>query len=356
MSMRKVLLATAALAVVGATGASADDYSPTGWYAGAGAGINWVDDTEETLSGGDHTIEWDTGFVVEGDVGYRWAEFWRLELEASYRENDADVFNPGGGFYSGVPVTAAGDVEQLAVMLNLLFDFDVTDTINFSLGAGIGGAQVEVEFTAATTPFGSVLTLDERDQDWTWAYQGIVGMSFETGDQTEIFLDYRYFVANDVDMVAANNGTPFATFDENFDNHTVKVGFRYFFEGRPEVPPEEPPVVEDKATTYIVFFDFNKSNLTAEAQGVVAEAADAYKATGSVRVQVVGHTDTVGSASYNQNLSERRAASVAAELERLGVPADAITTEGRGFSDPMVPTGPGVREPQNRRAVIDLSK
>jgi outer membrane protein OmpA-like peptidoglycan-associated protein len=75
-----------------------------------------------------------------------------------------------------------------------------------------------------------------------------------------------------------------------------------------------------------------------------------------VRVQVVGHTDTVGSASYNQNLSERRAASVAAELERLGVPADAITTEGRGFSDPMVPTGPGVREPQNRRAVIDLSK
>ena len=103
-----------------------------------------------------------------------------------------------------------------------------------------------------------------------------------------------------------------------------------------------------------MFFDFNKSNLTAEAQAVVAEAADAYKATGSVRVQVVGHTDTVGSASYNQNLSERRAASVAAELERLGVPADAITTEGRGFSDPMVPTGPGVREPQNRRAVIDL--
>jgi outer membrane protein OmpA-like peptidoglycan-associated protein len=45
---------------------------------------------------------------------------------------------------------------------------------------------------------------------------------------------------------------------------------------------------------------------------------------------------------------------VAAELVRLGVPQDAISTEGRGFSDPMVPTGPGVREPQNRRAVIDL--
>jgi opacity protein-like surface antigen len=354
--MRKVLLATAALAVVGANGALADDYSPMGWYAGAGVGINWLDDTEETLLGGDHTIEWDTGWAIEGDVGYRWAEYWRLELEGSFRENDADVFTPGGGFYSGVPVTPAGDVEQLAVMLNLLFDFDVTDTINLSLGAGIGGAQVEVEFTATTTPFGSVLTIDERDQDWTWAYQGIAGVSFETGDQTEIFIDYRYFVSNDVDLVTLNNGgLPSVTFDENFENHTVKFGFRYFFEGAPEAPAvvDTPPPV-DAARTYIVFFDFNKSNLTAEAQAVVAEAAEAYKTTGSVRVEVVGHTDTVGSASYNQQLSERRAASVAAELTRLGVPSDAITTEGRGFSDPMVPTGPGVREPQNRRAVIDL--
>jgi OmpA-OmpF porin, OOP family len=363
MSMRKILLATAALAVVGATGAQADDYSPTGWYAGAGAGMNMLDDTNESFLGPvltDPTIEWDTGFVVEADIGYRWAEFWRLELEASYRENDVDVFNTGTttGFYAQ-PVTAAGDVEQLAVMLNLLFDFDVTDTINFSVGAGIGGAQVEVEATF-TSAFGTILTLDERDQDWTWAYQGIAGVSFETGDQTEIFIDYRYFVANDVDIQPASDFgggfIPGANFDTNMENHTVKFGFRYFFEGPVEEVVETPPVVEEKAMTYIVFFDFNKSNLTAEAQAVVAEAADAYKATGSVRVQVVGHTDTVGSASYNQELSERRAASVAAELERLGVPGDAITTEGRGFSDPMVPTGPGVREPQNRRAVIDLSK
>jgi outer membrane protein OmpA-like peptidoglycan-associated protein len=86
----------------------------------------------------------------------------------------------------------------------------------------------------------------------------------------------------------------------------------------------------------------------------VAEASETFKSTGSARVLVVGHTDTVGSASYNQGLSERRAANVKAEMVRLGVPADVISTEGRGFSDPMVPTGPGVREPQNRRAVIEL--
>jgi OmpA-OmpF porin, OOP family len=359
MSVKKLFLATAAFAFVGAGAASADDWSATGWYAGAGAGINWADDTDETLDfstgvGGTLPvdIEWDTGWVIEGDVGYRWAENWRLEFEVSYRESDVDTFSVGPTSF-----TTTGDLEQLAIMANLLFDFDVTDEINFSIGAGIGAAQVEIEVTATTV--GTTLFIDESDQDWNWAYQGIVGLSFETSDQTEIFIDYRYFVANDIDLQPTAAGVlPVVGVvnDTSFENHAVKVGFRYFFEGRPTpvAQPEQPQQPVDVAKTYIVFFDFNKSNLTSEAQAVVAEAAQAYKATGSVKIDVIGHTDTVGSASYNQSLSERRAASVAAELVRLGVPQDSISTEGRGFSDPMVPTGPGVREPQNRRAVIDL--
>ena len=364
MSLRKLLLTTAAFAVVGAGAASADDYSATGWYVGAGVGMNWLDDTSETADFNStdpattgtvpFDVEWDTGWVIDAEVGYRWAENWRIELEASYRENDVD------SVALVTPLTSpSGDVEQFAVMANLLFDFDVTDTINFSIGAGIGAAQVEVELSAINTGLASTIRVDESDQDWTWAYQGIAEVSFETSDQTEIYATYRYFVANDVDLLptapffAPNVGN---VFDTNFENHTLKFGFRYFLQGRSEpvaeVPQTPPPV--DVAKTYIVFFDFNKSNLTAEAQSVVGEAADAYKSTGSVNVEVVGHTDTVGSASYNQKLSERRAATVKAELVRLGVPADTISTEGRGFSDPMVPTGPGVREPQNRRAVIDL--
>ena len=49
------------------------------------------------------------------------------------------------------------------------------------------------------------------------------------------------------------------------------------------------------------------------------------------------------------------AASVKSGLVANGVPADAIGTDGRGFSEPLVPTGPGVKEPQNRRATIDLT-
>jgi outer membrane protein OmpA-like peptidoglycan-associated protein len=73
-----------------------------------------------------------------------------------------------------------------------------------------------------------------------------------------------------------------------------------------------------------------------------------------VKVIVTGHTDTVGSASYNQPLSERRAAAVKAQMISDGLNEADIATVGKGFADPLVPTGPGVREPQNRRAVIDL--
>ena len=106
--------------------------------------------------------------------------------------------------------------------------------------------------------------------------------------------------------------------------------------------------------TFIVFFDFNKSNLTADAQSIVTDAVKAAKAGGFVKVLITGHTDTVGSHSYNQGLSERRAGAVKDEMVREGMDGAGISTVGKSFDDPLVPTGPGVREPQNRRAVIQL--
>ena len=107
---------------------------------------------------------------------------------------------------------------------------------------------------------------------------------------------------------------------------------------------------------FTVFFDFDKSNLTAEALQVVQQAVQTARTSGMVRIVVTGHTDTVGSMAYNQRLSERRADAVKTEMVREGLNANDIMTVGRNFSDPLVPTGPGVREPQNRRAVIDLGR
>ena len=69
---------------------------------------------------------------------------------------------------------------------------------------------------------------------------------------------------------------------------------------------------------------------------------------------MAGHADTSGTQRYNQDLSRRRAQAVASELVRLGVPREAITVQAFGESRPLVPTGDGVREPQNRRVEIVL--
>jgi len=69
---------------------------------------------------------------------------------------------------------------------------------------------------------------------------------------------------------------------------------------------------------------------------------------------VVGHTDTSGSNEYNLRLSMARSAAVKAGIGSNGIAAVAISTSGRGESELMVQTGDGVKEPQNRRATIDL--
>ena len=120
-----------------------------------------------------------------------------------------------------------------------------------------------------------------------------------------------------------------------------------------EEPPAPPPPIA-MPHQFMVFFDFDRSNLTPEARDIVAHAVDIARNEGPVRIMVTGHTDTVGSRAYNMRLSERRAMSVKREMIRLGLNSGDIRTVGRGFDDPLVPTGPGVREPQNRRAVIDL--
>ena len=104
--------------------------------------------------------------------------------------------------------------------------------------------------------------------------------------------------------------------------------------------------------TYLVFFDWDRADLTDRARQIIAEAAAASTRVQLTRIQVNGYTDTSGTPRYNQGLSLRRAQAVAAELVRDGVPRSAIAIQGFGETHLLVPTGPGVREPQNRRVEI----
>jgi OOP family OmpA-OmpF porin len=111
--------------------------------------------------------------------------------------------------------------------------------------------------------------------------------------------------------------------------------------------PAAPP-----ARTYLVFFDWGQATLTDRARQIIKQAADNATHVQYTRIEVNGYTDTSGTPQYNQVLSVRRAQAVAAELAHDEMPRDAVMAQGFGDTHTLVPTGPGVREPQNRRVEI----
>jgi hypothetical protein len=113
-----------------------------------------------------------------------------------------------------------------------------------------------------------------------------------------------------------------------------------------------PPPAPAAAPSYMVFFDWDRSDLSQQALSTIQQAADAYKRGGSPRIQSIGHTDASGPADYNMALSLRRANAVKNALVQDGVPATQIEVIGKGKTQLLVPTADGVREPQNRRVEI----
>jgi iron complex outermembrane receptor protein len=118
------------------------------------------------------------------------------------------------------------------------------------------------------------------------------------------------------------------------------------------VPPPAVAVAPSVPHSYLVFFDFNKSDLTPQAVSIVNQAAANAGPAKVTQLTVTGHTDTVGSDAYNMRLSRRRAESVAAQLEKDGIASSEIQIVAKGKRDLLVPTADGVKEPQNRRVQI----
>jgi outer membrane protein OmpA-like peptidoglycan-associated protein len=119
------------------------------------------------------------------------------------------------------------------------------------------------------------------------------------------------------------------------------------------------PVTVTTTTTtttadYQVYFDLNSWDLKAEQLTTLQQAISATRAGQQSRITIVGHTDTSGSAGYNQRLSVHRANVVEEALVDMGARREAISVSGVGESDLAVQTGDGVKEPKNRRAVVTL--
>ena len=137
------------------------------------------------------------------------------------------------------------------------------------------------------------------------------------------------------------------------------IGLRYNFGQPPPPPPPAPAAVPAPAPTrsYLVFFDWDKYSLTDRARQIIAEAAANSTKVQYTRIEVNGYTDTSGTPN-RLGYVDSRANAVKAELIKDGVPESAITAKGFGDTVLLVPTGPGVREPQTggwRSSFVDVT-
>ncbi len=292
------------------------------------------------------------GFDADGIIGYDFGAF-RLETEVGYRQaklKSIDVLDPE---------SVNGRTSALSFMVNGLLDFGDDNSINGYVGGGVGVARVKLaNYRVEGGP--SFL----NDSDTGFAYQGIAGVRAPVGDHVDVGLKYRFFNADNIDLIGAGN-TPVRT---RFRSHSLLASLIYNFgaptppppppapEPAPPPPPEPapppPPAAVCTPGPYIVFFDFDKSDITAEAASILDGAVTAYGDCGQAQVMLSGYTDTSGSAKYNLALSQRRADAVSSYLTSKGVPGGVITTKALGESNLRVQTADGVRELQNRRVEI----
>lgn len=101
-----------------------------------------------------------------------------------------------------------------------------------------------------------------------------------------------------------------------------------------------------------VNFEFDSAKLNGSASSILNEGAAVIKDHPEIRVEVQGHTDSVGSEAYNQKLSEKRAESVKSYLEGQGVESSRISASGKGESDPVATNDTAEGRAANRRVEI----
>ena len=341
--MKTLLAATTALVALPVL-AQAQSLQPGGFYIGAEGGINWLLNTSSTATfsaggfGGSNTVNINPnlGWTAGGMIGYDFIGP-RVELEGNYRDNTGTLTLPNLGGNS-----AGFDFNQTSIMANLLYDFMPGSTIVPYIGAGLGVA------------FTNLSGLNTSSSSTQFAYQGIIGVGYNATPSIRLNLEGRYFGTTNPNYNFNNTFGLGGNVSGNFPNNnfSLMASLQWKF-GAPEAaPPPPPPPVS--SPSFMVFFDWDRSNLSAQALQTIKQAAAAFKAKGNARITATGHTDTSGPENYNMALSLRRANAVKDALVREGVPATAIAVVGRGEQGLLVPTADGVREPQNRRVEIVL--
>jgi OmpA-OmpF porin, OOP family len=298
-----------------------------GWYGRVDAGYS-VDGQLEVEAG--PSVDLDEDWMAGIGAGYALANGFRLEGELSYRNNELDA-------------VGAPEATAWAGMINGYYDFNRGGGWEPYVGVGVG--------------YGSLDISGAPDEESSWAWQAMAGVAVPLTERLDLDVGYRFFRMEDVEFTGA---------DVEYEHQAVTLGLRWQFGAAesapppytpppPVSPPPPPPPASCPTSEFVVYFEWDRSNLNAEALETIDSAVARARQCNVGTVVVVGHTDTSGSTQYNAGLSERRASVVRDALVARGVAAGSIRTEARGETDLARPTNDGVREPLNRRTAVTIT-
>jgi OmpA-OmpF porin, OOP family len=325
-------------------------------------------------------LEFDGDWMASVGLGYGFQNGFRLEGEVAQRYND---------IARSATVDDGADARAWTAMLNGLYDFNRSGRVNPYIGVGAGIARVDA---GAARNAGLTGGAQFDDSDTGFAWQGLAGVGFKLTERLTADIGYRYLQTNNLEFNGARTRIPgnltapapgARNFTGDYTHQAVTAGLRWQFAAPPPpviaapppvpppyvapppppVPPPPPPVdntpvvapVVCNGVNFTVYFEWDRSNLTSEANAVIDRALEQARQCNASVVKVEGFTDTSGTPRYNVGLSQRRAAIVRDALVSRGIPGQIISTEAFGETRLATTTGDGVREPLNRRSEVVIT-
>ena len=364
--MKKLIIAAALASSAMAVPAFAQETGP--YLTIEGGGVKQESVTVNQGGAYDHSDRFKTGWEAGAALGYDLGHF-RLEAEGFYhrsalREQDFPLRMATPALSIGQGNGVYGNTHTYALMANALVGLGHWGGIKAYLGGGVGYAQTNL--VESTPGFAQVY-----DHSGGFAWQGLGGLTMPVSHNIDLGVRYRYFRPSRSHFIYDDGGQRNVT----LQSHSVLATLTFNFgkeapapvveapappppppmAAAPPPPPPPPPMqmamVCNKGP-YIVFFDWDKSDISAEASNILDNAVTAYGNCPSVPIMLAGYTDSSGTPHYNMGLAERRDQSVQGYLTSHGISAGAISSHAYGEANQRVPTADGVRELQNRRVEI----
>ena len=184
-------------------------------------------DVTDSVPGASATgsAEFDTGWAFGAALGYAYPSGLRIEGELSYRRNDIDSVTVdsvmvGPDLFTGLGTfDVDGEVDSLAFMANLWYDFNAGGNTKPYIGGGLGIVRVGVDIDGVAG-----IATSYSDEDWVFGYQLGAGVGFQVASNTMLTIDYRFLGTSDPEFEDSGE-----KLEAEYLTHALMVGLRFGF-------------------------------------------------------------------------------------------------------------------------------